>query len=271
MMLMPIGRFARASRLSVKSLRNYDESGLLRASFVDPQSGYRYYRLEQLRAAEIVRSLRALDVPLDQIAEILGGDGSEATLISHLAALDEQRDEYHRKSDELRRLIDRKELTMSETVTVKTLRPQVAATYRTSTTQATVFVDIPAGFGRVLHTLEASGVDPSGPPFTVFFQAPDADTRGDIALCIPVQPPAHPKSGLELTHFDEEVVAAIVHRGPYEDITESYSAVSAWIHQHGHRIVGPTREGYVNSPADVDPGELLTEILFPIDPDTGEA
>lgn len=39
---MPIGRFAKASRLSMKSLRNYDESGLLPAAFVDPQSGYRY-------------------------------------------------------------------------------------------------------------------------------------------------------------------------------------------------------------------------------------
>lgn len=61
---MPIGRFAKASRLSVKSLRNYDESGLLPAAFVDPQSGYRYYRLEQLARADAIRSLRMVDMPL---------------------------------------------------------------------------------------------------------------------------------------------------------------------------------------------------------------
>jgi len=41
MMLMPIGHF---SRLSVKSLRNYDTAGLLPAAFVDPASGYRRAR-----------------------------------------------------------------------------------------------------------------------------------------------------------------------------------------------------------------------------------
>ena len=40
--LLPIGRFARATRLSVKALRHYDELGLLRPAFVDPSSGYRY-------------------------------------------------------------------------------------------------------------------------------------------------------------------------------------------------------------------------------------
>ena len=44
MMLMPIGHFSRVSRLSVKSLRNYDTAGLLPAAFVDPASGYRRAR-----------------------------------------------------------------------------------------------------------------------------------------------------------------------------------------------------------------------------------
>lgn len=33
----------------------------------------------------------------------------------------------------------------------------------------------------------------------------------------------------------------------------------------GHRMVGPHREVYLNSPAEVAEAELLTEIHFPID------
>lgn len=73
-MLMPIGKFARAARLSVKSLRNYDQSGLLPAAFVDPDSGYRYYRLEQLARADAIRSLRMVQMPLAMIAETLESD-----------------------------------------------------------------------------------------------------------------------------------------------------------------------------------------------------
>lgn len=40
--LVPIGRFSRVSRLSIKALRRYDEFGLLKPVEVDPESGYRY-------------------------------------------------------------------------------------------------------------------------------------------------------------------------------------------------------------------------------------
>lgn len=266
-MLMPIGRFARASRLSVKSLRNYDESGLLPAALVDPGSGYRYYRLEQLRRAETIRSLRALDVPLAQIAQILAGDRSEETLTLHLAALADQRDEYDRKLQELQRLIARKEFVMSDSVIVKHIPAQVVATCRTATTQKTVFSDIPVGFGHVIDALNSAGIDPVGAPFTVFYQAPDADSAGDMALCVPIGGSLRSTLGVEIVVFDEGMVASVIHHGSYEEMGESYATVSAWIHQHGHRIVGPTREIYLNSPAEVDEDALLTEIQFPIDPD----
>ncbi|CAN5921022.1 hypothetical protein BH23ACT10_BH23ACT10_12910 [soil metagenome] len=39
--LVPIGRFSKMTRLSVKALRLYDELGLLDPAWVDPSSGYR--------------------------------------------------------------------------------------------------------------------------------------------------------------------------------------------------------------------------------------
>ncbi|GIE82066.1 hypothetical protein Aph02nite_80160 [Actinoplanes philippinensis] len=42
--LIPIGRFSRMSRLSIKALRFYAEQGLIVPAWVDPSSGYRYYR-----------------------------------------------------------------------------------------------------------------------------------------------------------------------------------------------------------------------------------
>jgi Predicted transcriptional regulators len=48
---MPIGKFARACRLSVKALRHYDEERLLRPAHVDERTGYRYYTREQVRDA----------------------------------------------------------------------------------------------------------------------------------------------------------------------------------------------------------------------------
>lgn len=264
-MLMPIGRFARASRLSVKSLRNYDESGLLRAAFVDPQSGYRYYRAEQLARADAIRSLRIVDMPLPQIAAMLDADDPEPVLMSHLAALELQRDELNQMAQQLRRRIELKEYIMSSEVTFKTNPSVVVAAYRTSTTHTSIFTDIPEGFGKVLAFLAESDRGPVGVPFTLYYQAPDADTAGDIAMCVPVAAGTVGGSGVDVLTLQGGAIASTVHEGSYDNMGESYATVSTQILERGHQILGPHREVYLNSPAEVSEDELLTEIQFPVD------
>jgi DNA-binding transcriptional MerR regulator len=75
--LMPIGQFSNACRLSIKALRHYDERGLLKPAFVDPATGYRYYRPEQARDAVMIALLRSLEVPLDTIGNMLSAEGDE--------------------------------------------------------------------------------------------------------------------------------------------------------------------------------------------------
>lgn len=71
--ILPIGTFARLCRLSVKRLRHYDELGPLAPTRVDPHTGYRYYRPDQVRDATAIGLLRSIDVPLAAIGEVLSG------------------------------------------------------------------------------------------------------------------------------------------------------------------------------------------------------
>ncbi|KUL48726.1 hypothetical protein ADL22_09195 [Streptomyces sp. NRRL F-4489] len=68
--MLTIGAFARASRLSPKALRLYDELGLLTPAHVDPHSGYRHYAPAQLERARLVAWLRRLGMPLARIREV---------------------------------------------------------------------------------------------------------------------------------------------------------------------------------------------------------
>ncbi|MCX4788272.1 MerR family transcriptional regulator [Streptomyces sp. NBC_01221] len=68
--LLTIGTFAKASRLSPKALRLYDELGLLTPARVDPVSGYRLYTPEQLDHARLVAWLRRLGMPLARIQHV---------------------------------------------------------------------------------------------------------------------------------------------------------------------------------------------------------
>ena len=54
MQLIPIGRFSRLTRLSVKALRLYDEMGILPPAHVDGDTGYRYYSWRQVDRATLI-------------------------------------------------------------------------------------------------------------------------------------------------------------------------------------------------------------------------
>ncbi|MDT3728460.1 MerR family transcriptional regulator [Streptomyces sp. DSM 41972] len=78
MELLTIGAFAKASRLSPKALRLYDELGLLTPARVDPDTGYRRYAPEQLEQARLVAWLRRLGMPLARIRRVSALQPGEA-------------------------------------------------------------------------------------------------------------------------------------------------------------------------------------------------
>jgi serine/threonine protein phosphatase PrpC/DNA-binding transcriptional MerR regulator len=78
MELLTIGAFAKASRLSPKALRLYDELGLLPPARVDPVTGYRFYAPGQLERAQLVAWLRRLGMPLARIREVCELDAAAA-------------------------------------------------------------------------------------------------------------------------------------------------------------------------------------------------
>jgi DNA-binding transcriptional MerR regulator/catechol 2,3-dioxygenase-like lactoylglutathione lyase family enzyme len=86
--LLSIGGFSMVSGLSVTALRYYDEVGILAPAYVDPATGYRRYRLDQLGAAETIRALRRIEVPVQAVREILAQPGQAVNALrQHRATL----------------------------------------------------------------------------------------------------------------------------------------------------------------------------------------
>jgi serine/threonine protein phosphatase PrpC len=79
MTYLSIGDFARASGLTAKALRLYDELELVVPAKVDDHNGYRWYAPEQLERARLVASLRLIGMPLYRIREIAALDADGRT------------------------------------------------------------------------------------------------------------------------------------------------------------------------------------------------
>src|SRR5215471_3524608 len=69
-----IGLVARLAQVSVRTLRHYDDLGLLKPSHVDPLTGYRHYAPEQVLRLHRILVLRDLGVPLSEIGRLLDDD-----------------------------------------------------------------------------------------------------------------------------------------------------------------------------------------------------
>lgn len=96
--LMTIGQFAKASRLSLKALRLYERKFLLEPHQVDEHTGYRYYDEGQLERARMILLLRSIDMPLDEIKEVLAAPkATSSNLVEHYWGKVESRMQHGRR------------------------------------------------------------------------------------------------------------------------------------------------------------------------------
>ena len=69
--LLSIGEMAKTNRVSIATLRFYDQMGLLKPSYRDEASNYRYYDICQTSRLDIIRYMRNLGMSLSEIQTLL--------------------------------------------------------------------------------------------------------------------------------------------------------------------------------------------------------
>jgi DNA-binding transcriptional MerR regulator len=111
--LLPIGGFARLTGLTIGALRHYDEVGLLRPAHVAADTGYRFYRIDQVGEARAIQRLRGLDLSVDDIRELLA-HGDTSVLREHRSRIDARVWRLQRIQHRLQQLIDGKDDLMAE-------------------------------------------------------------------------------------------------------------------------------------------------------------
>ena len=69
--LLPIGKMAKANRVTIAALRLYDQMDLLKPAHIDTESGYRYYDIRQSSRLDFIRYMRELGLSLSDIQDLL--------------------------------------------------------------------------------------------------------------------------------------------------------------------------------------------------------
>lgn len=268
--LLTTGEFARRSRLSVKALRLYDRSGLLRPAEVHPGNGYRRYAERQLYAARLIVLLRRLDMPLSQIAEILGAGGADAG-----ASLARYWQDVERRLAAQRDLADR--LVRSLAGEARAPAGDWPVATREVPAQAVLTEQRYVTSGELRWISEASARlaevaarhgGPAGPRFVVFHGEVNEDNDGPVEVCVPVPAGAAGRYGGAVRHEPAYIEAYIpVIRGHFEppQILSIYDAARRWVREQGLLVTAPPREVY-GYPADPDhgaPDDVVCDVAVP--------
>lgn len=147
---LSIGDLARATGLSRKALRLYDECELLPPREVDPFSGYHYYGRDQIATAHLIASLRGVGMGLARISVVLGLPAEAAVREIQAWHRQEQANAVTR-DDAVATLIDalghtcEGDPTMTKPVTISTPSRAHIGSVRTAQLDAAAETQLPGG------------------------------------------------------------------------------------------------------------------------------
>lgn len=228
--LISIGQFAAASRLSPKALRLYDESGLLPPARVNGDSGYRYYRLEQLRTATTIRLLRTCGMSLAEIRAFLAAP-SAVSLEEYERGLADELVERRRILRYLRRRL--KEETMFEVQTKHVEeQPYVSRTKHLRVGDLEPFI-----VGTIEELMSAH--DASGHAFAVYHGEVNEHDDGPVEVGVPTAGGDRQLPGGEVAY-----TSATGDQCDFPEIIGAYDAIARWAAENGRELAGPPREVY---------------------------
>jgi DNA-binding transcriptional MerR regulator len=261
---MPIGRFARSCRLSVKALRHYDELGLLAPARVDPQSGYRYYAQEQARAAVMIGMLRSLDLPLAVIQRALEADAGELKRIvdGESVRVEAELAARQRALLSLRQIARAGSLAPYE-IEIRDRPECVVARLSTTTDSERLIPDSTALIYGLMDELAGAGAQVAPPVMAINVFEDDGD-RITVHACAGFAGKDPPLQRAEIARLPGGTFARLEHVGPYETLALAHHALFAWVQERGHETEGAVWEFYRNDPADVAPEALVTEVALPL-------
>jgi len=272
--MFSIGEFARLGGVSVRTLRHYDEIGLLPPATVDPDTGYRGYTARQLTPLNRILALKELGLSLTQARRLLNGVTVEelsGMLILRRAQLEHELDQHKNQllGVEARlRSIAREGAMPADDIMAKTI-PAIGVVVIAGHAPGWGPENIVPVVNRLYDQFDQLGihdrVKEAGPLIVFYDWGHDEDITVHLALPV-AEPPGELPAPAEYRVLPEIEAAAAVRSGPAAGIFPMvYQDLFRWVEERGYQAVpGPGREVWVNVIDDVaDVAQQVFEIQLP--------
>jgi len=271
--MFKIGEFSKLTQVSVRMLRYYDETGLLKPARVDPDTNYRLYSVDQIPELHKILFLRDTGFNVSEIADALA-HWDDACIAARLnakareirSAIESEREKLAKIAAALGDLQTEK-ITLHCNVTLKSIpayqvisRRRVIPDYFS---EGQLWEEL-AGFIRN----ELPDISENTGGFAIYHDSECREADVDVEVCVVVDRPGESRNGFtfRVTEAVATMACAMVY-GPFENIAAAYTSVARWLSEHDrYRMTGQSRQICHRGPwNEADPERYLTEIQIPVE------
>ena len=268
---LKIGEFSQMMQVTVKTLRHYEQKGLLLPCEVDEWTGYRYYSIDQMQRLNTIRQLQRLGFSLDEIKELY----EDGAYVPSVKQLNEKIEDTERQLQQLitrrNQLLEwtnsRKKIKTMEKFSIQALPEIIVASHREVIPNYAALGPLCVEkIGPEMQRLGCKCPVP-GYCFTIEHNKEYRPTNIDIEYCEQVEEMGVDNSIIQFKHLDAIPKALCMkHYGPYERFHESFAEAFAYMEERGYKIAGTLRTSYIDGVWNQEDPELwLSVIQIPIE------
>ncbi len=262
--MFTIGQFSTLSQVSIKTLRFYDECELLKPTYTDAATGYRYYSANLLLRLNRILVFKQLGFSLSEIALLLNGDLQTARVKEMLQV----------KQSEIKQKIEREKTRLAQVaawldeinaegnlpkyeIIVKKTPPRLIASVRNVIDDYESSADL---FNEVNDYLKKSQIKKQFG--SIWHAGQECEVDCEAFMFLERSVPGDER--VKVYELPAATVVSVVYQGGDEDGEPVYAAVKSWIKSRGYRIAAPKREIYWQGDVTQNDSSGITEIQFPI-------
>ena len=266
-----IGEFSQFMQVTVKTLRHYEQKGLLVPDETDPWTGYRYYRLAQMQKLASIRNLQRLGFSLDEIKDLYDESEHVPSIVQIDDKIRSTEAQIAQLEMRLRRLLllrdSRKEIKTMKNFTIQPLPEIIVASHRETIPDYAALG--PLCYEKIGPEMQRLGCKCPTPGycFTIDHNKEYRLTDIDIEYCEQVEEMLPDTAFIQFKRLPEVPKALILkHVGPYERFYESFTEAVCYMEEHGLQMAGQPRFSYVDGIWNQDdPEKWVSFIQIPLE------
>ena len=260
-----IGMFANMNRVTIKTLRYYDEQKLLMPVYVDAENGYRYYEASQAADLHRIIALKKMGFSIEDIRRMINGAEERSLLLGKKSEILKEIAVLTDRLAEVESYLAKDNIDLSAPVLIRKIPEVTVCSMQQRIESYDNLFSLMPEMGAEMERLGCICAEPAY-CFIRYLEPGYFDEDILVEACESV---TEKKTGSDKVAFkvlpEVPEAACIYHRGSYDTLHRSYTSVLNYIEENSYEICGMLRESYIDGVWNKDtPEEWLTEIQIPV-------